>query len=90
MKTVPSARRGGFALREDQRMPPAPLRKVDLGHLEMAIAPKGGALYVRAPAQLETYDAHVTAWLDDWAARAPQRVFLAERDARGKWQDLTK
>ncbi len=70
-------------------MPPAPLRKVDLGRLEMAVATDGGALYVRSPLRLETYDTHVTAWLDDWAARAPQRVFLAERDARGHWQELT-
>ncbi len=69
-------------------MPPAPLRKVDLGRLEMTVVPEGGELYVRAPAPL-AYDAHVTTWLDDWAARAPERIFLAERAARGHWRELT-
>jgi feruloyl-CoA synthase len=69
---------------------PAPLRKIDLRQLEMAIAPgPDGALYARSPLQLEAYDTQVTAWLDHWAAHAPQRVFLAERDTRGNWQGLT-
>jgi feruloyl-CoA synthase len=69
---------------------PEPLREIDLGSLDMAIAPgPGGALYARSVLQLETYDTQVTAWLDLWAARAPRRVFLAERDATGNWRALT-
>lgn len=71
-------------------MPPSPRREIDLGRLEMTVVPgPEGALYVGSPLQLETYETQVTAWLDRWAARAPQRVFLAERDARGNWQTLT-
>ncbi len=68
----------------------ASLRSVDLGALDMAIAPgPGGALYARSLLRLEPYDTQVTAWLDHWAARAPRRVFLAERDATANWQALT-
>lgn len=68
----------------------ASLRNVDLGALDMAIAPGlGGALYARSPLRLEPYDTQVTAWLDHWSARAPWRVFLAERDADGNWRALS-
>jgi feruloyl-CoA synthase len=70
-------------------MPSAPLREVNLGPLDMTIAPgPGGAIYARSPVPLDAYDMQVTAWLDHWADRAPQRVFLAERDAKGHWQHL--
>lgn len=71
-------------------MPRMPLRDVDLGPLDVRIEPSAaGVVYARSPFALGTYDAQVTAWLDRWAASAPQRVFLAERDAKGNWRSLT-
>jgi len=72
-------------------MPPAPpLRHVDLGPLDIVVAPgRHGAITARSPFALESYDAKVTAWLDLWAARAPRRIFLAERDPKGNWRSLT-
>ena len=35
------------------------------------------------------FPGRVTEWLDDWAARAPDRAFLVERDAAGAWVPLT-
>jgi feruloyl-CoA synthase len=71
-------------------MPTPPLRHVDLGplHIEVARGPHR-AITARSPLPLEAYDAKVTAWLDLWAARAPSRIFLAERDPMGDWQSLT-
>jgi feruloyl-CoA synthase len=72
-------------------MPQAPpLRPVDLGPLDIVVAPGAdGAIHARSPFALGPYDAKVTAWLDLWAARTPQRIFLAERDAGNNWRGLT-
>ncbi len=68
----------------------APLREVDLGPLDMLIAPGAdGAICARSPLPLGAFDAKVTAWLDLWASRAPERLFLAERNAKGDWRGLT-
>ena len=68
----------------------APLRELDLGPLDMLIAPRAdGAICARSPLPLEAYDAKVTQWLDLWAKRAPERLFLVERDAKGDWRGVT-
>lgn len=68
----------------------APLRRVDLGPLDMEIDHRSdGTIRARSPFQLATYEASVTARLDHWARLAPERVFLAERDAHGGWRHLT-
>lgn len=66
-----------------------PLRPVDLGPLDVVIAPsRGGQFYARSPFDLGPYEAKVTGWLDRWAALRPDNVFLAER--RGEaWQTIT-
>ena len=66
-----------------------PLRPVDLGPLDVVIAPSyGGQFYARSPFDLGAYEAKVTSWLDRWVTRSPDHIFLAER--RGKaWQTLT-
>ena len=48
-----------------------------------------GALVLRSPVALQTADRCVGDWLVRWAARAPERVFIAERDATGGWRRVT-
>ena len=51
-----------------------------------------GAILARSPHALGAYPRAATAWLDHWAAVAPERVFLAERDHAGPgegWRKLT-
>jgi feruloyl-CoA synthase len=68
----------------------APLREIDLSPLDIIIEPGSeGAIYARSPLPLGAYDAKVTQWLDLWAKRAPERLFLVERDAKGDWRGLT-
>jgi feruloyl-CoA synthase len=66
-----------------------PLREIDLGPLDAVIERSADVLYARSPYPLTAYDTKVTDWLDLWAWRAPQRIFLAERDAKGNWRGLT-
>ena len=48
-----------------------------------------GTMLLRSPQKLGRYARCVTEWLVQWADRAPQRVFLAERGVSGSWQKLT-
>jgi feruloyl-CoA synthase len=48
-----------------------------------------GTMLLRSPQTLGPYPRCVTEWLVQWAERAPQRVFLAERGVSGSWQKLT-
>jgi feruloyl-CoA synthase len=48
-----------------------------------------GMTYVRSPRALGSYPARLTDRLAEWAALAPDRVFLAQRDASGAWRTLT-
>jgi feruloyl-CoA synthase len=67
----------------------APLREVYLGPLGMVLeTDSDGMIYTRSPVPLGAYDTKVTAWLDLWASRRPQHLFLAERDAKGDWRGL--
>ena len=50
---------------------------------------RGGALYLRSSHALGSYPRTMTERLDYWAARAPERVFLAQRAADGSWIRLT-
>jgi feruloyl-CoA synthase len=52
-------------------------------------AGRDGAFYLRDRRPLERYPVRVTDWLDDWAARAPDRTLLAERNTEGGWAHLT-
>ena len=46
-----------------------------------------GSILVRSRQPLTTPDAHALVWLERWATRAPDRPFMAERDARGQWRN---
>ncbi|HRD75600.1 MAG TPA: feruloyl-CoA synthase [Hyphomicrobiaceae bacterium] len=48
-----------------------------------------GAILMRQPLALGAYPRAMTDRLDHWAAVAPERIFLAERDAAGGWQTIT-
>ncbi len=49
----------------------------------------GGVMILRAAKALGAYPRCVGDWLEGWATRAPDRVFLAERDGGGGWRHLS-
>jgi feruloyl-CoA synthase len=49
---------------------------------------EGGRLYARSPHVLGPYPNTLTARLVHWAQQAPDRTFLAVRDASGGWRQL--
>ncbi|HKP16714.1 MAG TPA: feruloyl-CoA synthase [Gemmatimonadaceae bacterium] len=48
-----------------------------------------GVVYVRSAHALGPYAPKLTERLEHWAAHAPDRTFLAERDGKGAWRRLT-
>jgi feruloyl-CoA synthase len=70
---------------------PAPaLRAVRLGPTGVAVRRRAdGVVELRSAHALGPYPEKVTAWLEHWARRAPQRIFLAQRDAAGPWRTLS-
>ena len=48
-----------------------------------------GTIRAHSPHQLGPYPERLTEKLDFWAALAPERCFLAERDSEGAWTRLT-
>jgi len=48
-----------------------------------------GSILARSPHRLGPYPANITGKLQHWASQAPDRTFLAERDASGAWRRLT-
>ena len=48
-----------------------------------------GAVYARSPHVLGAYPGRITDCLEHWAAHAPDRTFLARRDAEGAWRSVT-
>ena len=48
-----------------------------------------GTIRAHSPHQLGPYPERLTEKLDFWAALAPERCFLAERDTEGAWSRLT-
>jgi feruloyl-CoA synthase len=47
-----------------------------------------GTIYARSPVPLGPYPNKITERLEHWAALAPDRTFLARRDAGGAWKQL--
>ncbi|HEX7927388.1 MAG TPA: feruloyl-CoA synthase, partial [bacterium] len=50
---------------------------------------KDGVRILKSPTPLGPYVRSVGTWLVAWAQRAPDRVFLAERDGAGQWRRVT-
>ena len=68
----------------------APLRPVQLGRIDPVVEQRaGGVIHIRAQQTLAGYHAKLSEPLDYWAKVAPDRVFLAQRDAQGEWRKLT-
>jgi feruloyl-CoA synthase len=49
----------------------------------------GGVVHLRSGYALGSYPNAIGVWLADWAARAPERCFLAQRRANGEWRRLS-
>jgi feruloyl-CoA synthase len=70
-------------------LPAAAFRPVDLGPLDVAIEPgPDNSFYASSPFELGNYEAKTTLWLDRWAARRPDHIFLGERRG-GAWETIT-
>jgi feruloyl-CoA synthase len=68
----------------------APLRKVRMGALDAVLDRRtDGAIVIRASQDLGRYHATLSEPLEHWAKAAPDRVFLAQRDAQDNWRKLT-
>jgi feruloyl-CoA synthase len=68
----------------------APLRPVRLGEFD-AVLERGtdGVIHIRTAQVLSPYHATLSEPLERWAKAAPDRVFLAQRDASGAWRTLS-
>jgi len=68
----------------------APLRHVRLGKLDPVIERRaGGIIHIRAAQELGPYHERLSQPLEHWAKVAPDRLFLAQRDAHGEWRKLS-
>jgi feruloyl-CoA synthase len=73
-----------------QSPPTAPLRPVKLGPADVVIERRGdGVIVMRSPHPLPPYPRTLTERLVHWATVAPDRVFLAQRDAAGAWRSTS-
>jgi feruloyl-CoA synthase len=63
---------------------------VRLGKLDAVLERRaGGVIYIRAAQELGRYYDTLNQPLEHWARTAPDRVFLAQRDAQGQWRKLS-
>ena len=68
----------------------APLRAVRLGALDAQLDRRAdGTIYIRTSQALGRYHDRLSQPLDYWARTAPDRVFLAQRDAQDHWRTMT-
>jgi feruloyl-CoA synthase len=70
--------------------PLAPMRPVRLGPRDVLVdRPGDGTIHMRSPHPLPPYPTKITERLEHWAAVAPERTFLAQRDATGGWRKVS-
>jgi feruloyl-CoA synthase len=68
----------------------APLRPVRLGAFDAVLERDAdGAIHIRTAQVLPPYYANLSEPLRHWARVAPERVFLGQRDADGRWRTLS-
>lgn len=78
------------ASRQIQPDSTAPYRSVRLGRPDMETDRRAdGRIYIRAKEDLGAYPIRLTDRLLHWAEHAPDRVFMAARDASGDWRKIT-
>src|SRR5215831_15254566 len=69
---------------------PAPMRVVRLGPRDVVADRRpDGIIHLKSPHPLPPYPAKLTERLEHWAAVAPERTFLAQRDAAGDWRQIS-
>jgi len=67
-----------------------PLRKISFGDPSVSIDRRAdGTIYLNPKAALGEYPVRLTDRLHHWAGAAPDRIFMAERDAGGGWRQIT-
>src|SRR5437763_13607105 len=67
-----------------------PLRPISFGTPAVHVERRDdGTIYLRPKAQLRDYPVRITDRLHHWAAAAPDRVFMAERNAARGWRQIT-
>jgi feruloyl-CoA synthase len=67
-----------------------PLRAISFVNPEVSVETRDdGTIYLRPTLPLADYPDRITDRLHHWATTAPDRVFMAERDASGGWRTLT-
>ena len=73
------------------RSPPsAPLRAVKLGPADVVVERHSdGTIVMRSPHVVPAYPRMLTERLVHWAKIAPDRIFLAQRDAAGAWRSMS-
>ena len=75
---------------KERRPEAAPVRPVRLGPRDVVVERRpDGTIHLKSPHALARYPAKLTERLEYWAATAPGRVYLAQRDATGGWRKLT-
>jgi len=68
----------------------APLRPVRLGAFDAVLEREAsGVIHIRTAQVLAPYHAKLSEPLEHWAKAAPERVFLGQRDAQGRWRTLS-
>jgi len=78
----------GFALMTAQ--PKRRVRQVNVLHAEAEFHHRAdGVTYVRSPRALGPYPAKLTERLEWWAAKTPDRIFLAQRDLSQGWRKVS-
>jgi feruloyl-CoA synthase len=76
--------------RRPEPAPAAPVRPVRLGPRDVVVDhQRDGTIRLASPHALAPYPAKLTERLEHWAAVAPERTYLAQRDGAGSWRRLS-
>jgi feruloyl-CoA synthase len=65
-----------------------PTRPVRLGSRDVLVERRSDTVHLRSPHPLPPYPRHMAQKLVQWAARAPQRILFAQRNASGAWRTV--
>src|SRR5215212_1252627 len=85
-----SAKPSMSALTDSAARADHPLRPISFGTPAVHVERRDdGTIYLRPKAQLLDYPVRITDRLHHWAAAAPDRVFMAERNAARGWRQIT-